>query len=231
MHLFLKACLEQLNITADKSQLDKWMKFMALVLEANQRQNLTAITDEKEFVIKHIADSLSASVAIASGPARIMDVGAGAGFPSVPLCILYPEKTFTILDATQKKAAFIRRVLEELEIENAVAVSGRAEELGRAAQWREQFDYALARAVAPMPVLAELCLPFVKVNGCFIALKGADEDAEAVPYEKLGGRFEECTELTLPESDYQRRIVVVRKVKQTSKAYPRLYAQIKRQPI
>lgn len=230
MRRFLQSCLTELHILASEEQLDKLGKYMQLVLKTNEKLNLTAITDEKEFVIKHIADSLSA-FAMIGGALRVIDVGAGAGFPSVPLSILCPASHFTILDATKKKMDFVQQALEDLDIQNAEVVCARAEELGRESHFREGFDAALARAVAPMPILAELCLPFVRVGGHFIAYKGAEEDTSKVAYAKLGGVLSEIVELTLPFSDYLRRLIVVKKETSTAKQYPRRYAQMKKQPI
>ena len=161
------------SLNLDDEQLDKLEKFYQLVIEQNRVMNLTTITEPHEFAIKHVIDSLSAwDDKIFQGVERIADIGTGAGFPAVPLKIFRPQIKFTLIDSLNKRVEFLRRVVAELELDGVEVIHGRAEELAKQETFREQFDAVTSRAVARLNILAEYCLPFVKVGGVFIAWKG-----------------------------------------------------------
>lgn len=213
----------------------------AQLLENNAKFNLTAITDPGEILHKHILDSLLAAE-ILSGrlpegipQPRLIDVGSGAGFPSLPIAAAIPRMRVTALDATAKKCAHMRSAAARAHLANFSAVNGRAEELGRQNTHREKYDFVTARAVANLPVLAELCLPLCRVGGIFLAMKGKsarDEIAAAsAGIEKLGGRVADCSEYRVPGDENPRYMVIIEKVRPTPAAYPRQYGTISKNPL
>lgn len=217
---------ELTGLPLDEAQLDKLEKFYRLVVEQNRVMNLTAITEPREFAIKHVIDSLSAwDEEIFLDVEKVLDVGTGAGFPAVVLKIFRPQIKFTLLDSLNKRVEFLRRVIAELELDGVEVVHGRAEELARQKIFREQFDAVTARAVARLNILAEYCLPFVKVGGKFIALKGKnfreelDEARAAIKI--LGGGKIFVRELKLPTLNEARAVIYVDKKKATPEKFPR----------
>ncbi len=218
-------------------QLVKLDKYAELLVEWNEKMNLTAITAPDEMLVKHFVDSLTASPYLPQGAFSLIDVGTGAGFPGVPLGIWRPDCDLTLLDSLNKRLIFLEALCEAVGVK-ATRVHARAEEGGQKAALREQFDVATARAVAALPVLCEYCLPFVKVGGVFLALKGPDADnevaASANALAKLGGRVREVVALTLPDTDggvLERRLVVVEKVSPTPAKFPRPSAKMAKQPL
>ena len=210
----------------DAAQIERCEKFYRLVIEQNRVMNLTAITEPHEFAVKHIIDSLSAwDEKIFSGVEKILDVGSGAGFPGIPLKIFRPQLKFTLLDSLNKRVEFLRRVVAELELDGVEIYHGRAEELARQKNFREQFDVVTSRAVARLNILAEYCLPFVKVGGKFVALKGKsfreelDEARAAIKI--LGGGEIFIREMKLPTLDDKRAVIYIDKKKSTPNKYPR----------
>ncbi len=189
----------------------------------NERMNLTAIVAPDQVLVKHMLDSLSIAPLVPPATSLI-DVGSGAGFPGLPLKIAFPDLRVTLIDATRKKVDFIQHVIRELHLANATALQARAEDLGRDPAHREQYDLAVARAVADLAVLAEYALPFVRPGGLFIAQKGVQVDEEigsaAGALKTLGGRVREIVPVHLPGLD-QRHLVVVEKTSRTPPAYPR----------
>ena len=218
----------KLEITAEKAK--KLAELSEFMVEYNKNVNLTAITDFKEIVEKHFIDSILpfAGLDIAE-KSRFIDIGTGAGFPSLPLLIWRGDLKGTLCDSLQKRCVYLERVCEKLGIE-AEIVHARAEELGK--ERREKYDFATARAVSAMPVLTEFCLPFVKKNGLFIALKSVNEDAKLAEnaIKTLGGKIEEVRDYTLPSGD-KRRLMLVRKISQTPTKYPRSFANISKKPL
>lgn len=216
--------LEGLNLNGE--QLDKFEKFYRLVIEQNRVMNLTAITEPHEFAVKHIIDSLSAwDEEIFRNVERIADIGTGAGFPAIPLKIFRPQLKFCLIDSLNKRVEFLKRVVATLELDAVEIYHGRAEELARQKTFREQFDVVTSRAVARLNILAEYCLPFVKVGGKFIALKGKnfseelDEARAAVKI--LGGGEIFIREMKLPTLDDSRAVIYIDKKKSTPNKYPR----------
>ena len=204
--------------------------FASALLEKNQVMNLTAITEPKAVAELHFLDCISLLQVEPFQGKSVIDIGCGAGFPGVPLKIAEPSIRLTLLDSLAKRMNWLSQTLEELCVE-ASCVTARAEEHCRVA--RESYDIAVSRAVARLPVLCELCLPYVKPGGCFIAMKGADAEEEIRQAEnavrQLGGRVERCC--SYPVADATHRAVVIRKVKPTPEKYPRPFAKIKKSPL
>ncbi len=208
----------------EDEQAQKLAVYMEGILEYNEHVNLTSITDPEEFVRKHYLDSASIAVLPEFRDAgSIIDVGTGGGFPGVPLAVLYPEKQFTVEDSLQKRIRVIEDLTARAGINNVAAVHARAEDLGKDPDYREQFDLCISRAVSRMSVLAEYCLPFVRVGGWFISYKGSDLEKELREGQKairvLGGETDRTEPAEVDGMHHQ--FVVVNKVKHTPKKYPR----------
>lgn len=219
---------------------EKAQKLYALtnhMLEVNKSMNLTAIKDEESIILKHYADSLAVSAYIPSG-ASVIDVGCGAGFPTLPLAIFRPDISITALDSTAKRIEYVKQAARLLVLNNVSAISERAEILANNPSYRESFDVATARAVAAMPILVELCLPFVKVGGSFVAMKAAKGDDEAKnsanAVTKCGGKLLTIDERPLHSrnGDSERRVIIcVSKEVKTPKEFPRHYSKINKKPL
>ncbi len=214
--------------------------YARLLVDWNEKMNLTAITDPVGIVVKHFADSLTVAPLLPQGVFSLVDVGTGAGFPGVPLALTRSDCRLTLLDSLNKRLVFLDAVCKELGLP-VTLVHARAEEGGRKPELRERFDVATARAVAALPTLCEYCLPFVKVGGTFLALKGPDGDREQEAAAKavamLGGRFVGAKTLTLPQTPEEgiepmtRRLVEIAKIAPTPPKYPRQSAKIAKQPL
>ena len=230
MRAALEAGLVKAGQTLTERQLEQFCEFGRLLVEKNQVMNLTAITEPEAVAQLHFIDSLAVLQAADCKGKSIIDVGCGAGFPGVPVAIGEPTANVTLLDSLQKRMNWLKEILPGLGVA-AEVVAARAEEY--VAQHREQYDLAISRAVARLNILCELCLPYVKVGGKFLALKGAmtheevDEAKKAIA--TLGGRVADIFEY--PVADAVHRIVIIEKVKPTPKAYPRKFAKIKQQPL
>ena len=226
----LMAELPTLGLSLREDQIDRLCRFGQLLLKQNQVMNLTAITEPTAVARLHFLDSLALLREEALAGKTLIDIGCGAGFPGVPLAIAEPSLQVTLLDSLQKRVNWLKTILPELGVD-ATCVAARAEEY--VAEHREAYDVATSRAVARLNILSELCLPYVKVGGKFLALKGAMAQAEAdeakTAIEALGGRLSEIREYPVGEATH--RIVVVEKVRPTPKAYPRKFAKIKQQPL
>lgn len=209
------------------------LRYGELLAEKNRVMNLTAITDPDEVARLHFLDS-AALLALADFRERtVVDVGTGAGFPGLPLRILEPSIRLTLLDAQRKRVGFLREVCEDLGLEDVSCLHGRAEEF--AAEGREGFDIAVSRAVAALPVLAELCLPLVKVGGAFLAMKSVDcgEELNAAgrAVSLLGGRLEKPLDYGISGTNIRHRLVIITKISETPKKYPRTFAKIRKNPL
>lgn len=223
---YMSEAAEEFGVELTEKQLQQFDRYFELLVEWNEKMNLTAITEPQEVAIKHMIDSLSAwDDERLKNVKSMIDVGTGAGFPGIPLKIYKPELKLTLLDSLNKRVKFLQTVVDELGLENVECIHARAEEGARNPKLREKFDLAVSRAVARLPVLAEYCLPFVKVGGVFAALKGmkfAEEAAEAEKALKvLGGAVAESVELRLPNLDDKRAVIYAVKKKATPKQYPR----------
>lgn len=208
-------------------------RFGRLLVDRNRVMNLTAITEPRDVATLHMLDCAALLGCAPLEGKTLIDVGTGAGFPGVPLAVLVPSLQVTLLDSLNKRVDWLREACETLSLANACAIQGRAEEAGRDPALREGFDCAAARAVADLGVLAELCLPFVKVGGCFLAMKGPDcspEVEQARPIvEALGGAVEEVCAYTIPHTQVAHRVVRIRKTAPTPAQYPRRWAKIQQE--
>ncbi|MBR1747618.1 MAG: 16S rRNA (guanine(527)-N(7))-methyltransferase RsmG [Clostridia bacterium] len=217
----MKELFFRAGIVLDEVQEERFLRYADLLTEYNEKFNLTAITDRREIYEKHFLDSALGGAYLSAG-AEVVDVGSGAGFPAIPLKILRPDLKITMLDSLQKRVGFLNVVLQELGLAGIEAVHGRAEDFAKTN--RERYDYAVARAVAPLDVLSEYCLPFVKVGGAFIAYKGRNAEEELATatraIEILGGRETEVHAYALPSGD-ERAILTIKKGAPTPRKYPR----------
>ncbi|MFB5663516.1 16S rRNA (guanine(527)-N(7))-methyltransferase RsmG [Alteribacillus sp. HJP-4] len=225
-----------IGVELSEHQLRQFDSYYQLLIEWNNKMNLTSITNEDEVYEKHFYDSITAAAAYDfKKPMNIIDIGAGAGFPSLPLKICFPHLKVVIVDSLKKRMTFLTELSKELGLQDAQFIHARAELLARNKHHRDSYDAALARAVAGMPTLTELCLPFVKKGGIFIALKGAggpDEKNEADrACNILGGEWLNSVSLTLPAEKSVRSILKIEKIKSTPKAYPRKPGTPSKKPI
>lgn len=209
------------------------LRFSDALVERNKVMNLTAITEPSEIATLHFLDCAALLTLADLKGKSVVDVGTGAGFPGMPLKILEPSIHMTLLDSLNKRIDFLKEVCADLGLTDVECVHSRAEEF--AAQHREQFDFATSRAVANLQVLSELCLPLVKVGGCFLAMKSVDSDDELEQAKKaiavLGGKLEKVFDYPIPNTDIRHRLVMIRKVKPTPAKYPRIFAKIKKTPL
>ncbi|ADU32551.1 16S rRNA (guanine(527)-N(7))-methyltransferase RsmG [Evansella cellulosilytica] len=232
---FLNALLER-GIHLNTDQLKQFHDYYELLVEWNEKMNLTAITDKEDVYLKHFFDSVSVSFYHDFKEQKsIVDVGAGAGFPSIPLKICYPHLKVTIVDSLNKRITFLNALAEKLSLKEVSFYHDRAEDFGKKKEHRETYDTALARAVARLPVLAELCMPLVKQNGYFYAMKGAGAKGEIVDAKKaistLGGELISEDNFVLPKEESERYIIAIKKLKSTPKKYPRKPGLPNKQPL
>ncbi len=230
-----KGCKE-LGIELSEQQVEQFLKFYELLVEWNKVMNLTGITEYEEVISKHFLDSLLLVKAYDMNSVdSIIDIGTGAGFPGIPLKIVFPEKKFVLLDSLGKRIKFLDAVVDNLGLNQIELIHGRAEDYAKKQEYREQFDLAVSRAVANLASLSEYCIPFVKVKGAFIPYKSGSIEEELKQAEKavsiLGGKKKACKELLLPDTDITRSFVLIEKVKGTSKKYPRKAGLPTKEPL
>lgn len=224
---------KQIEIELTKEQIEKYYNYMNLLLEWNEKINLTAIIEPREIILKHFVDSLTIAKYIKDDE-KLIDVGTGAGFPGIPLSIVKENTDIVLLDSLNKRINFLEEVKENLKLENITTIHGRAEEFGKNKKERETYEIATSRAVAPLNILLEYLLPLVKVGGKAICMKGSNiEEIENArnALEILGGKIEKIEEITLPNSDIKRNIIIVKKVKNTPSKYPRKPGTPSKEPI
>lgn len=223
-----------LGISLNDVQLDNFMKYMELLLEWNENVNLTAITEPREVITKHFLDSLTALNLIPDG-ASVADIGCGAGFPGLPLKLARDDIKLTLLDSLAKRINFLNAVVSETALSSVECVHSRAEDAGQNKEYRERFDVAVSRAVANLTTLAEYCLPFVKVGGVFVALKGPLADEELAAAKKairlLGGELMPTIDCHVPFTDLNHKIVIIKKVAKCPKGYPRKAGTPAKKPL
>ena len=232
----LRQGIEDFGIEASDKMLADFQKYKEILVEWNQKMNLTGIEDEKEVFIKHFLDSVSAiTKGYIKNGMSLIDVGTGAGFPGMPLRICLPELKVTLLDSLNKRINFLQEVANQLDIDDIEFIHGRAEDFGKSEEYRECFDIATARAVAGLPALMEFCVPFVKVGGYFVCLKGPNANLELEESKKameaLGLEYIEKIDIKLPEIDLDHNILVFKKVKNTPSKYPRKAGKVTKNPI
>ncbi|WP_422485768.1 16S rRNA (guanine(527)-N(7))-methyltransferase RsmG [Gudongella sp. DL1XJH-153] len=232
----LKRLSHSMDIELSDEMIDDFSAYKELLKEWNEKINITTITDDEEIDKKHFADSLSpALTGLFDGSERIIDVGTGGGFPGLPLKIRNRGLRVTLLDSLNKRIVFLNHVIEQLNLNGIEAVHGRAEELGLKDEYREKYDICVSRAVASLDTLCEYCMPFVKVGGYFISMKGPDIDEEVEASKKainiLGGTVEKIDYVRIPESDIVHSLVVIKKTGNTPKKYPRAGGKPKKTPI
>lgn len=212
---------------------EEFEKFRALLLEYNEKYNLTSITEEKDIYYKHFLDSVIGERFFKEG-ARVCEIGSGAGFPSIPLKILRPDLKLDLFESVGKKCAFLQAVVDNFQFKDVHIYNIRAEEGAKSVEFREKYDHATARAVARMNTLSEYCLPFVKVGGSFIAYKSGDTteiDEAKSAYKILGARLKGIETYALPENYGERSIAVIEKIKTTPMKYPRGQGKERKQPL
>ena len=214
------------GISLDERQKQQFIRYYELLVEWNKVMNLTGITEFEEVLLKHFTDSLSIAKAVDLKEINsCIDVGTGAGFPGIPLKIAFPHLQVTLLDSLNKRLKFLDQVILELNLDGIETVHGRAEDGARKAQYREQYDLSVSRAVSRLASLCEYCMPYVREGGCFVSYKSG----KAI--QVLGGKLIKEENFCLPETDMERALVVIRKVKPTPKKYPRKAGMPTKEPI
>ena len=215
-------------------QMDKFYKYMNLLIEWNEKMNLTAIIEPNEIILKHFIDSITILKDIKDG-STVVDVGTGAGFPGIPLSIMNPTLKITLVDSLNKRLIFLQEVINELDLKNVELVHARAEEFGQNKKYREKFDVVTSRAVANLATLSEYLLPLVKINGKAISMKAGNASQEIEDAKKaiktLGGNINNIEEFNLPQSDIGRTIIIIDKIKETPGKYPRKPGTPSKEPI
>ena len=223
-----------MNINFSVEQLSKFYKYMYMLIEWNEKINLTAITDPEEIILKHFIDSITIYKDLPHG-AKIVDVGTGAGFPGIPLAIIDNKLKITLVDSLNKRLVFLQEVKKELKLENIEIIHSRAEDFGQNKNYREKFDIATSRAVANLTTLSEYLIPLVKIGGKCICMKASDIEEEIKQSEKainiLGGKITNIEKFKLPQSDIDRTIVTITREKTTPSKYPRKAGMPSKNPI
>lgn len=230
----LKKQAEEIELNLNEKQINQMHKYMELMLEWNEKINLTAITEEKEIIQKHFIDSLTIAKYIEKN-AKIIDVGTGAGFPGIPLKIVRKDLNITLLDSLNKRIKFLDEVIHQIGLKDIKTVHTRVEEFGKNKEYRESFDYATSRAVANLATLSEYMLPLVKICGKCICMKGSNVESELEGSKKaievLGGTIQKVESFNLPFSDINRNVIIINKIKNTPLKYPRKPGVPSKEPL
>ncbi len=234
-HILEDGC-QAFGVTLTEKQIEQFEKYYELLVEWNKVMNLTGITEFDEVMQKHFVDSVAAAEYVEMEKINsLIDVGTGAGFPGIPLKIVYPHLQVTLLDSLNKRIKFLDEVVDNLGLTGIETVHGRAEDAAKKAEYREQFDLSVSRAVANLASLTEYCLPFVKVGGKFVSYKSVAVDEEIAQSKKavyvLGGEIGKVEKFQLPGSDMERALVVVEKKRSTPKKYPRKAGMPTKEPL
>lgn len=230
----MKNKLEKLKIHFCVEQSEQFFEYMNLLIEWNEKMNLTAITAPEDIILKHFVDSITILNEIEDG-SKIIDVGTGAGFPGIPLSIMNPTLKITLVDSLNKRLIFLQEVVNKLNLKNVEIIHARAEEIGQNKKYREKFDISTSRAVANLSTLSEYLIPLVKIGGKTISMKAGDAQEEINEAKKaikiLGGEIEKIDEFNLPESDIGRTVVIIDKTETTPNKYPRKAGTPSKEPI
>ena len=225
---------KDLGVSFSVKQTEQFFEYMNLLIEWNEKMNLTAITEPDEIILKHFIDSITILKELEDG-SKVVDVGTGAGFPGIPLSIMKPSLKITLVDSLNKRLIFLQEVVNKLKLENIEIVHARAEEFGQNKKYREQFDISTSRAVANLATLSEYLIPLVKIGGKVISMKASDVKQELNEAKKaievLGGTVEKVDEFNLPQSDIGRTVIIIRKNKTTPNKYPRKPGTPSKEPI
>lgn len=234
-HILEDGC-QAFGVTLTEKQIEQFEKYYELLVEWNKVMNLTGITEFDEVMQKHFVDSVAAAKYVEMEKVNsLIDVGTGAGFPGIPLKIIYPHLQVTLLDSLNKRIKFLEEVVDNLGLTGIETVHGRAEDAAKKAEYREQFDLSVSRAVANLASLTEYCLPFVKVGGKFVSYKSVSVDEEITQSKKavyvLGGEIGKVEKFNLPGSDMERALVIVEKKRSTPKKYPRKAGMPTKEPL
>jgi 16S rRNA (guanine527-N7)-methyltransferase len=234
MQILGQEARDELGIQLNSKQIAQFERYLALLLDWNQRVNLTAIREPEDIRQKHFLDGLSCARAFETSPENLVDIGSGAGFPGLPLKLLYPELALTLVDSVGKKTDFLKAVVAELELKDVTVIKARAEELGQDLRHRERYQWVSARGLAYLPVLIEYALPLVRVGGSALLQKGVNAAAEvqaaANAIQQMGGGTAELLAVELARLE-PRSIIVVKKIKPTPKEYPRQVGVPARRPL
>jgi len=228
--------LKKIDISLCEEQIKKFDKYYNLLIEWNKVMNLTGITEYDDVNEKHFLDSLSIVKAKDIHTINtVIDIGTGAGFPGIPLKIIFPHLEVVLLDSLGKRVKFLNTIIEELELDNVKAIHGRAEDFAKTEEYREKFDLSVSRAVSNLSTLSEYCLPYVKVGGLFISYKSDSIEEELIKSKLalnvLGGKLKNVISFQLPDTDIGRSFVIIEKVKKTPDKYPRKAGLPEKQPI
>lgn len=228
--------LEELGLKVSDRQAEQFLKFYKELIEWNKVMNLTGITEFEEVVEKHFIDSLSVIKAVdLTKRERVIDIGTGAGFPGIPLKIMFPDLKVILVDSLNKRIKFLNNVIEKCQLTDIYAFHGRAEEFAKKTEYRETFDLCVSRAVANLSTLSEYCIPFIKVEGLFIPYKSGEIDEELKESERaivtLGGKVQNVIKFKLPGTDIGRSFVLIEKIKPTPKKYPRKAGTPAKEPL
>ncbi|MBU5486396.1 16S rRNA (guanine(527)-N(7))-methyltransferase RsmG [Clostridium sp. MSJ-11] len=232
----LKTACSDVGIDFNEEQYSKFIKYKDMIKDWNNKINLTAITEDEEIIKKHFIDCIKIyKCSVLRDLNDIIDIGTGAGFPGIPIKIIDNAKRVVLLDSLNKRINFLNEVVKELDLNDVVTLHGRAEDYSKQDEYREKFDAVVSRAVANLAVLSEFCLPYVKVNGYFIAMKGPAVEEEIKNGTKainiLGGQIEDVIQLNIEGSDLKHNLVVIKKVKNTPAKYPRKAGTASKNPL
>ena len=233
---FIRNHIEKLDINISEEQCCQFLKYYEMLVEKNKVMNLTGITEFEEVVEKHFVDSLSLVKSIKlNGDESLIDVGTGAGFPGIPIKIMFPNLKITLMDSLNKRLLFLNEVINKLGLDKIELVHGRAEDLGKNSNYREKYDLCVSRAVANLSTLSEYCIPFIKKDGVFASYKASDSEEEINNSKNaikiLGGSISKVCETTLPGTEVKRNIVIIKKDKCTSNKYPRKAGTPSKEPL
>ncbi|WP_434291784.1 16S rRNA (guanine(527)-N(7))-methyltransferase RsmG [Clostridium botulinum] len=232
----LQSACNDVNLDFNDKKYNQLISYKNLIQEWNKKINLTAIVEDEEIIKKHFIDCIKIFKSSPIGEAKsLIDIGTGAGFPGIPIKILKEDIEITLLDSLQKRINFLNIVIGELQLKNIQCLHGRAEDYAQEIQHRQKYDIAVSRAVANLAVLSEFCIPFVEKGGYFIAMKGPSVEEEITAATKsieiLGGKIEDIIKIDIEDTDLKHNLVIIKKVKETGKRYPRKPGIIKRNPL
>ncbi len=236
MSLKFEEMLDEFNISYTDRMIEQFNLYYDILIQWNKFMNLTGITEYYDVTVKHFIDSLSiVKIIDMTNVTSLIDVGTGAGFPGVPIKIIFPHIKICLLDSLNKRVKFLNEIISKLDLDNISALHGRAEEIAKRGEYREKYDLCVSRAVANLSSLSEYCLPFVKKGGQFISYKSSDIDKELLSSKHaisvLGGEIEDIIKFKLPNTDIDRSLILINKVNETNRKYPRKAGMPTKEPL